>query len=322
MITVICKSCNEEFDIPDSLAGADQTCPKCGSHIAAPASTKGNPFWRMPKKKIIVGAVAIGVIIVGCCAWLFWPSRHSANITGGAWSLKNNGTSDLLRGMNVYLLRAECSGTSVRQCYQAIAALVKQGAADARKQCQDDAARARKQGQDLAEISRKSAKRARAEKDDFGIWKKVAEDAEARAKETLEEAEAEAKKTIDEAEAGAKVKDNYAASIIAESTKLPDRMSVGDAYQAIRRVADSRPGGKRSPLLGYFADVRKGCLHATAQVNIDGKFSFETVPSGKYYLYAMWSTEFSSVEWLVPVDVKGSGPVSQDLFNDTAAVIE
>ena len=208
-------------------------------------------------------------------------AKIRATVSGGAWSVKGGGTSDLLRGMKVYLLKADCSGTTIRQYYQ---------------QAADNAKRE-------AAFWREKAKEYREKPDEYGVWKKGA----------------------DRYDADAKSLDEYATAIMKAAEKLPERMEVRDAYRLMRDVADSEPGSKkysiRAPLGARFEDVIQECAQKTVQVNIDGKFSFDAVPGGKYYLYAYWSTAFSSIEWLIPLNVKESATISQDLFNDTSEII-
>jgi hypothetical protein len=59
---------------------------------------------------------------------------------------------------------------------------------------------------------------------------------------------------------------------------------------------------------------------ATGKADIDGKFSIPNVPTGKYFLYAQWETNFSKIYWLVPVKV-GWSEVHIDLDNSNAAAI-
>lgn len=208
-------------------------------------------------------------------------AKIRATISGGAWSVKGGGASDLLRGMKVYLLKAECSGSPIRDYYR-----------DAAEEARKSAARRRKQAQDYRE-----------KRDDHGIWREAAVENDTEA---------------DELEA-------YAKMVSAAGDKVPDRMDVRDAYRLMQTVHHSEPSSKKyaifAPLGARFGSVVKEGLQKTVQVNVDGKFSLDGVPGGRSYLYAIWSTEFSSIEWLIPLDVKESGSISQDLFNDNAEII-
>ena len=204
-----------------------------------------------------------------------------ATVSGGAWIVKGGGSSDLLRGMKVYLLKADCTGTAVRGCYGSAAGNAKQDAA----------------------FRRKSAEEYREKQDDYGIYKKAADEAEADANE-LEE---------------------YAAATVQSAETIPDTLSVHDAYRLVQIIVNSSPGYRKysivGPLGARFRNVVDECAEKNTQVNIDGKFSFDAVSGGRHYLYAFWSTAFSSIEWLVPLDVQQSATISRDLFNDTAEII-
>ena len=36
MITITCRSCGEQTEVPDSLAGENEKCPKCGRLVEVP----------------------------------------------------------------------------------------------------------------------------------------------------------------------------------------------------------------------------------------------------------------------------------------------
>ncbi|WP_406699134.1 hypothetical protein V5E97_09665 [Singulisphaera sp. Ch08] len=60
---------------------------------------------------------------------------------------------------------------------------------------------------------------------------------------------------------------------------------------------------------------------AKAISNIDGKYQFENVPGGRYFIYSLYATEHALVEWVVPLEVATTSPIAKDLFNDNAVLI-
>jgi hypothetical protein len=202
-------------------------------------------------------------------------AKIEGTVSGGAWIIKKTGSSDLLRGMKVYLLKPECSGTTVRQAYEVIADSAKSSAEFWHKDAQDNRNH---------------------QSDEFGIYKEAADKDDAKAKSF----------------------EDYSAIILAKMKNIPLQMDVADAYKQMCDLEALAPDSGTEPLGATFANVVKDSMLMTAQVTIDGKYSFDNVRGGAYYLYAFWETSYSNIEWLIPVEIKASGAVSKDLFNDTA----
>lgn len=60
---------------------------------------------------------------------------------------------------------------------------------------------------------------------------------------------------------------------------------------------------------------------AQGETGIDGKYQIRDVKGGKYYLYAVYETNTSIAEWMIPVDIKQTGDITISLHNGTAAII-
>jgi len=63
-------------------------------------------------------------------------------------------------------------------------------------------------------------------------------------------------------------------------------------------------------------------MEAHTITDIDGKYEFKNVTGGEYYLFASNNTEYSYIDWLVPVSIRDPEPVKIDLFNGTARHIK
>jgi hypothetical protein len=55
--------------------------------------------------------------------------------------------------------------------------------------------------------------------------------------------------------------------------------------------------------------------------DIDGKYEFKAVKGGDYYVFASYGTDFSYIDWLVPVSIRDPEAVKFDLYNGTARQI-
>ena len=63
-------------------------------------------------------------------------------------------------------------------------------------------------------------------------------------------------------------------------------------------------------------------LEARTVTDIDGKYEFKHVIGGEYYVFASYSTEFSYIDWLVPVSLSSPDAMKIDLYNGTARCIK
>jgi len=63
-------------------------------------------------------------------------------------------------------------------------------------------------------------------------------------------------------------------------------------------------------------------MEAHTITDIDGKYEFRNVTGGDYYLFASYSTEYSYIDWLVPVSIRDPEALKIDLYNGTARHIK
>ena len=56
----------------------------------------------------------------------------------------------------------------------------------------------------------------------------------------------------------------------------------------------------------------------SAETDVNGRYQFESIPWGEYYVYSMYNDRFSIAEWLVKITVKKSGRFKIDLKNNNA----
>ena len=69
-----------------------------------------------------------------------------------------------------------------------------------------------------------------------------------------------------------------------------------------------------------FVDICREASVVAAHTDVDGKYSVE-VAGGDYYLYAAFDSASSDVEWFVPVKIREAKDVSVDFHNDNATRI-
>ena len=78
---------------------------------------------------------------------------------------------------------------------------------------------------------------------------------------------------------------------------------------------------KRSPSeITAWSMLRIAQHEVETKTGIDGTYEAQA-PGGDFYLYAIYESDYSSVEWMIPVTVTEAGPLKIDLHNDTAAFI-
>ncbi len=96
---------------------------------------------------------------------------------------------------------------------------------------------------------------------------------------------------------------------------LDDSAEVVEVGEVYRLVVSMRANGL-PPLDGSFGAP----TIARANTDINGSYAIRDIPDGTYYLQARLITEWSAIEWLVPIQCNGK-TTKIDLFNDTAIVI-
>ncbi len=129
---------------------------------------------------------------------------------------------------------------------------------------------------------------------------------------------------IDEAEATRRINFKRAAENAVERVNsLADDhpIDTNEIYSSCRLTAFGMAGMVRIVEDRLWPDAVSRCQVRETTTNIDGKYKFENVTGGKYYLYALHATEYFVVEWLVPIVIDRSGELSFDLFNERAALI-
>ena len=99
-----------------------------------------------------------------------------------------------------------------------------------------------------------------------------------------------------------------------EMEQLKPRVTVSEAYECIKDAASYYGDPDFSEIL---TTLNPKSTHADS----DGKYTFEGVAGGRYFIYAELDSSSFLVQWLVPVEVTKPGDVKCDLFNDTASHI-
>jgi hypothetical protein len=195
-------------------------------------------------------------------------ARFSGTISGGAWVIKKVGQSDILRGLNVYVIRARCSR---RELDEPLKELVFHAQFD--------------EG-----FTRSGIRSVDGVTEEMAV--KETNNARMRARECEQLASLLPDDLIDS---------RLILSLIRSS-------HLGPSYYAMTH----------DDIWPKFLAILKT---QNAITNIDGKYKFDHVQGGKYYIYSQFTTEFSVAEWLVPLTVDRSGEFMQDLFNETALLI-
>jgi len=129
---------------------------------------------------------------------------------------------------------------------------------------------------------------------------------------------------VDEAEAVRIIQFKRAAEkAVEEVNSLADHRLIDTKriYDLCRSTAFGMGGVDRVRGEDLWPKTASRCKVRETVSNIEGKYKFEDITGGKYYIYAMHSSEYFVVEWLIPVLINGSGDISCDLHNERATLI-
>lgn len=147
------------------------------------------------------------------------------------------------------------------------------------------------------------------------VWKEVA-DAYSAPTADSSSTNAAGNTAADSAADGQEIADDANAGMLrvqAASEAVPKEM---DAADALRMLTDLSLFN-----VPYFDDAAADAVAQETRTDADGKYEFQNVAPGDYYLHAARTSNSSFVEWCAPVHVDGDGRTNEiDLTNDNAAV--
>jgi hypothetical protein len=189
-------------------------------------------------------------------------------VMGSAWVSKEDGTSDLQRGLAISVLRTRVGRPAVAKSLDVIAAGWQSDIDDNLAQ----AAEYRKNETGLSDY------------DPGKIWDDAADDDK-----------------------------RGLAAVKAAAQNLPDELDLKDAMALDKNLAQFN--------IPQFGPIVSECSIRDARTDADGKYRFDDVPIGDYYVHAAIDTKAFYIEWIVPVHVDGKSIDKVDIYNDNAVVV-
>ncbi len=216
------------------------------------------------------------------------PPPVRANISGGAWLTRKSATSEIIRGLDVYVLRAQ---VEKKVLSKPLASIEKRALyysdlwrKDEGRQIYGHATEVQ-----LAEVIRNANSVANAARG----FQQLSHDTPVELKQV------------------------YALVTAIDSFReRSERWIVGSPeLERLVRVKDAI-GTDLMPTV-----MESGALVAQAKTGIDGKYTVSSLPESDYCLYALYKTDLFLVEWLVKTSARGAGGPEQDLSNDNASII-
>lgn len=305
MIKYKCERCGSKVTAPDIAAGKESKCPSCTHIQAVPVQAKvtGHTESGGIPKSIYVGVVSLFLVaVIGLSAILMLQSDKSdtskdilgeqpvgdpsikANISGGAWIIRAAGNSDQLRGLKIFALNPRANTSQLRNHVNA-AIKAWQGSLDIdRKQAQYY-----KTSLDEHIAKNSSAEIISLYRDSYTEWLLRAEVTEQQLN---------------------RAKEIYNNSLNKTEVDL-------NLIYKLRPVNRGIEPSEASSWANIIADQKI----ASAQTDVDGKYVLE-LKGGRYYLFAEYKTQYSDIEWFIPITIDENGEIKQDFFNDTASIIK
>ena len=232
------------------------------------------------------------------------PPPLVGTVSGSAWINKEDGSSNMQRGLKIALLRPTVDRHVLADCLTL-------AAADWQKSIDEDLANIAEKGtgEEVQKFYEESVKS-----------KKVGLEAIKAAIQSLPD-------RLDLQEAMALIK---------KLTYTYDR-AAHDSHVRAKILELRNQGSRRSAeflelLTSYSSQVRNGvpqfgpvvveCSVKESRTDADGKYRMDDVPLGDYYVHAVIDTKVFFDEWVIPVHVDGKKITKQDIFNDNAAVMQ
>lgn len=93
-----------------------------------------------------------------------------------------------------------------------------------------------------------------------------------------------------------------------------------DVYNVAYPKVEGRRYVRKMSETTHWSDAARPQIVKTTNTSVDGKYTM-SVHGGRYLLFARFSTQRQIVDWLIPIDIEKSGPISQDLYSGNAITI-
>jgi hypothetical protein len=110
-------------------------------------------------------------------------------------------------------------------------------------------------------------------------------------------------------------------------TRPPDdRVDLERVFKGVRHRNDSNLSSSSAKMIRIKKDVvwpqiALAALVTAVKTDIDGKYKIPKIKGGNYLVYAVSETSFSTIEWLVPLEIDRPEEVNLDLYNENAETI-
>lgn len=226
------------------------------------------------------------------------PPAAKGIVRGSSWLVRNNGASDVQRGLHIYAICKTVPAAGIAGLLRAQADLDNQDAlindqyvvAPAQQEIASD--------QKRLDDARKEEKAASDDltRDGDRQWVEAQEQSLKDDERRLNDAKAESANHRKDADKLQKM---------AQVSRGQDAL---EAYRFCREFA---------PLINFSACAKGAATGIEGKTDINGKYEIKDVPSGNYYLYASINTQSLSADWLIPITVDGN-VVDADIDNDSA----
>jgi DNA-directed RNA polymerase subunit RPC12/RpoP len=205
------------------------------------------------------------------------PASGKGTIYGNTWITRNNGSSDIQRGMLVELVSIDAPRGKV-------SARLEQAARDFAKSADDLLQKAAQKRKDNSRFRR-----------DNNLPEIPLSEYDPGHLEEVHGRQSEAK----------------AQRARAAAQGLPQRINARDAVLLLAATAET---DESSPNEHAYSELIVKSPISDVRTDVDGKFQIDNIPPGDYCVHAWLSTKTTLVMWLVPVHVDPLGVVRIDLF--------
>ncbi|MGD0464497.1 MAG: hypothetical protein ABSB74_18585 [Tepidisphaeraceae bacterium] len=272
-------------------------------------------------------------------------------ISGAAWTVKNDGTSSLMRGIQINIVERETTDIASVITDLKFEQGEWQHYADGEKQLADDQRKQLKElatlypGQDcgdLAKLYRETADeydadaasgfaKVKAIKTTIAALPAMTSIDRFLAFELVKQRVGDATYLTDklaeqkehERSVHNELQDVLDATAVAESRMTPLQ---AERAQYEREHPDERSNAELEALYPAITPRVIGASPSdtewgSGQTNVDGKFVIDKVQAGDYYLVSSFESSTLLIEWIIPIHVEGDKETTVDLYNDTAAYI-
>ena len=252
----------------------------------------------LKSKKVLIGCISLCIILsLGIMLFFF----SGPNISGGAWVIRGGGQSDILRGLEIYILKERIERSAIADILVEIHDKLDKSFACLKRESEKDHGDQSFNPLDYNPLCLELILKR------ISLMLKSIMTRDITAREAL---------TLKVKALTLKVKEYL------EKSEY-EMLNIEEIYKLIRQHNQLVEINEYSSIRNdeLWPKVIARCMVMSIKTDMHGKYKIDNLRRGNYCLYSLFVTKFSLIEWFLPLKRNLFKNISQDLYNNTALKI-